>query len=105
MESIKLRYSEETIADQLDAPAEEPKKEGGRNRRRRRGGRGEKPADKNVGATTGRPQAEPKPKAEKPAPKQETPKADAPKAEGEAKKPHRRRFHHRRRPAGEKKES
>ena len=97
LDSIKLRYSEETIADQLDAPAEEPKKEGGRNRRRRRGGH--KPQQEKEAPKTE------KTKAEKPAPKQETPKADAPKAEGEAKKNNRRRFHHRRRPAGEKKES
>ena len=85
LDSIKLRYSEETIAEQLDAaPAEQPKKENSRNRRRRnRGNRGAKPAEK--------PQ-----QAEKPAAK-EAPKAEAPKAEGEApaKKNHRRRFHRR----------
>ncbi len=94
LDSIKLRYSEETIADQLDAPAaEEPKKENNRSRRRRnRGNRGEKPAE--------RPAA---PKAEKP---KEAPKQDTPKAEGEApaKKPNnRRRFHHHR--PSQKKES
>ncbi len=78
LESIKLRYSEETIADQLDAPAEEPKKENNRNRRRR---------------GNQRPQQQAKP-AEKPA---EKPKADAPKAEEAApvKKNNRRRFHRR----------
>ena len=92
LDSIKLRYSEETIADQLDAPAEEPKQEHRSRNRRRRGNRGEK----NVGAVSERPQAESKPKAEKPAPKAEPPK-EAPKAEEGAKKPnHRRRFHHRR---------
>ena len=100
-DSIKLRYSEETIAEQLDAPAEEPKKEGGRNRRRRRGGRGEKKAEAPKQETPKTEKPVEKPKAEKPAPK------EAPKAEGDApaKKNHRRRFHHRRRPAGEKKES
>ena len=102
LDSIKLRYSEETIAEQLDAPAEEPKKEGGRNRRRRRGGRGEKKAEAPKQETPKTEKPVEKPKTEKPAPK-----ADAPKAEGDApaKKNHRRRFHHRRRPAGEKKES
>ena len=84
LDSIKLRYSEETIADQLDAPAEQPKKENSRNRRRRRGGnRGEKPQQ------------------EKPVEK-EAPKQEAPKAEGEAKKAGRRRFHRRRRPSDKK---
>ena len=83
LESIKLRYSEETIADQLDAPAEQPKKENSRNRRRRRGNRGEKPQ-----------QAAEK-SAEKP--KADAPKAEAPKAEeaAPAKKNNRRRFHRR----------
>ena len=102
LESIKLRYSEETIADQLDAaPAEEPKKEGSRNRNRRRGrgnraenvGAGVSDGPKNapnVGAVNGRPQTPPSPK--------NAPKSDAPKAEGEApakKNNHRRRFHRR----------
>ena len=82
LDSIKLRYSEETIADQLDAPAEEPKKENSRNRRRRnRGGK--------------KPQQEKERPAEK-----EAPKAD--KAEGEAKKNNHRRFHRRRRPSDKK---
>ena len=97
LDSIKLRYSEETIADQLDAPAEEPKKEGSRNRRRRnRGGQ--------------------KPQQEKPAEK-ETPKAanagadahNRPQENGakeeKAKKNNRRRFHRRRRPDRDKKEA
>ena len=93
LDSIKLRYSEETIADQLDAPAEEPKKEGGRNRRRRRGNRGEKSQ-----------QEKETPKAETPkqAPKADAPKAETPKAEGEAKKNNRHRFHRRRRPSDKK---
>jgi len=99
LDSIKLRYSEETIADQLDAPAEEPKKEGSRNRRRRNRG-GQKPQQE-------------KP-AEKPkeAPKAANAGADAhnrPQENGakeeKAKKNNRRRFHHRRRPTGDKKEA
>ena len=83
LDSIKLRYSEETIADQLDAaPAEQPKKENSRNRRRRRGNRGEKP------------QQEKQKPAETPAPKAEKAEEVAP-----AKKPCRRRF--RRRPKKE----
>ena len=96
LDSIKLRYSEETIADQLDAPAEEPKKEGSRNRRRRNRG-GQKPQQE-------------KP-AEKPkeAPKAANAGADAhnrPQENGakeeKAKKNNRRRFHHRRRPSDKK---
>ena len=89
LDSIKLRYSEETIADQLDAPAEEPKKENSRNRRRRNRG-GQKPQQE-------------KP-VEKPAekPKADAPKAEAPKAEETAKKNNRRRFHRRRRPSDKK---
>ena len=95
LDSIKLRYSEETIAEQLDAtPAEEPKKE--KNRRRRNRNRGEKPAEKPV-----------EKQAEKP--KAQAPKAEAPKAEkaedAPAKKNNNRRRFRRRRPSGEKKEA
>ena len=97
LDSIKLRYSEETIADQLDAPAEEPKREGNRNRRRRNRG-GQKPQQE-------------KP-AEKEAPKAANAGADAhnrPQENGakeeKAKKNNRRRFHHRRRPDRDKKEA
>ena len=91
LDSIKLRYSEETIADQLDAaPAEEqPKKENSRNRRRRNRG-GQKPQ-----------QAKPVEKPEeKPAAPKEAPKENAP-----AKKNNRRNFRRRRRASGEKKEA
>ncbi|MBR5022608.1 MAG: hypothetical protein IKY18_05365 [Oscillospiraceae bacterium] len=88
LDSIKLRYSEETIADQLDAPAEEPKKENSRNRRRRRGG--QKPVG--AGAPDG-----PKPAKETP---KEAPKAEKP-AEKAEKKPNHRRFHRRRPPKKE----
>ena len=98
LESIRLRYSEETIAEQLDAPAPcaatcEKAKNGECPRRRR----GRHHSHK------GSPQ-------EKPAqPKQDAPKKEAPKADGgeaaPAKKNHRRNFRHRRshRPNGEKK--
>jgi len=80
--SIKMRYSEETIADQLDSPpAEEPKIS--RNRRRRhRGNQTEKPQQ-----------------TEKSAPK------EAPKAEENAPAKKNRRRARRRRPSGEKKEA
>ena len=81
LDSIKLRYSEETIAEQLDAvPAEQPKKENSRNRRRRRGNRGEKPQRE----------------TQKPA---QTPEAEKAEQAAPAKKPGRRRF--RRRPKKE----
>ena len=99
LDSIKLRYSEETIADQLDAPAEEPKKEGSRNRRRRnRGGQKpqqEKPAEK--------PKEAPK-AANAGTDAQNRPQENGAKEE-KAKKNNRRRFHHRRRPTGDKKEA
>ncbi|MBQ8881295.1 MAG: stage 0 sporulation family protein [Oscillospiraceae bacterium] len=85
LESIKLRYSEETIAEQLDAPAVEEKNP----HRRRRHNRDPRPE---------KPQQEKATQAEKP----EAPKG-APKAEAQEKKPNRRNFHRRRRPAGDKK--
>ena len=83
LDSIKLRYSEETIADQLDAaPAEEKPEQKERSRRRRNRGK--------------KPQQAQKPQQEKPA-ETPAPKTETPKAEGEvpAKKPGRRRFRHR----------
>ena len=86
LESIKMRYSEETIADQLDAAPVEEKPERN-NRRRRPQGR--------------RPQQEKPAQTEKPA----DTKAEAPKAETQERKPNRRNFHRRRRPTGDKKEA
>ena len=85
LDSIKLRYSEETIADRLDAQdvgagVPDGPAQGKRNNRNRRRKGGHKP--QNAGAANDRPQAEPK--------------KEAPKAEGEGKKPNNhRRFHHR----------
>ena len=91
LDSIKLRYSEETIAGEVGVVAhDDPKKDEGKrnNRRRRRGG--QKPVG--AGAPDG-----PKPAKETP---KETPKAEKP-AEKAEKKPNHRRFHRRRPPKKE----
>ena len=97
LDSIKLRYSEETIADQLDAQdvgaetPDAPKKPNHRNRRRRGS---QKPKEANAGGAKDAPK--PKNAAAHDAPK----KPEDANAGGEApvKKPnHRRRYH--RRPA------
>jgi len=104
LESIKMRYSEETIAEQLDAPAPCAatceKAENGECPRNRRG--------KHHNRKPNQQEKAPQPKQEQP--KKDAPKKDPPAESGEnppAKKPnnHRRNFHHRRphRPSGEKK--
>lgn len=103
LESIRIRYSEETIAEQLDAPAACAatceKAEGGECPRRRNRHHSRKPAQQEKAA---------QPKQEQP--KKDAPKKEAPKAEPNDNAPakknnNRRNFRHRRphRPAGEKK--
>ncbi len=107
LDPIKLRYSTETIAEEVvELPAEEKTEEPrpSRNRRRR------KPTPK-----TDRPQAEKPEKAEKPKPEKtekpkQQPKPEKPKAEGEPaaeNKPHkpRRRYHHHKPKTGGSKEA
>ena len=95
-DSIKFRYSEETVAPEAEIPQEPEETEERKNSRRRRGRRGgEKPEKKD--------------EAKKEAPKKDEPKKEEPKkeaqpeakAEGEgAAKRRRRNFHHRRRKSG-----
>ena len=87
LESIRMRYSEETIAEEVATEEPKEKKPEGQNRRKHR-----KPNHK--------PQQE-KQEAKPAAPKQETKPAE-PKAEGngEAKKSSKHRYHHRRRKPG-----
>ena len=96
LDSIKFRYSEETVAPEAEIPQEPEETEERKNSRRRRGRRGgEKPEKKD--------------EAKKEAPKKDEPKKEDPKkeaqpeakAEGEgAAKRRRRNFHHRRRKSG-----
>ena len=96
LDSIKFRYSEETVAPEAEIPQEPEETEERKNSRRRRGRRGgEKPEKKD--------------EAKKEAPKKDEPKKEEPKkeaqpeakAEGEgAAKRRRRNFHHRRRKSG-----
>jgi hypothetical protein len=94
LESIRLRYSEESIAEEV--PAETPQaeqdtaKSGGKNRRNRRG-RGKKPENAEA-------KAQNKPKAENPNPPKaaEGAAAEGAKPEGEGKKKPRRNFRRRR---------
>ena len=92
LDSIRLRYSTETLAEETEeAPAQQEKGEQ-RNRRRRNGRKGgEKEAPKQE-------KKQETPKAEKP----QQPKAENPQQESgeQKKKPHRRGNHRRRRPAG-----
>ena len=90
LDSIRLRYSTETLAEETEeAPAQQEKQE--QRSRRRRGGR--KGGDK--APETPKAEATNAPKPEK------APKADAPAENGEQKKkPHRRGNHRRRRPSG-----
>ena len=96
LDSIKFRYSTETVAEEtMQEPATEEKSQSSRRRRNRRGGK--KPS--------GNTEAQPKqqsPAEKKPEPKKEQ-KAEnsAPKAEGGQKSSHRRN-HHRRRKSGNK---
>ena len=96
LDSIKFRYSEETVAPETEIPQVPEETEERKNSRRRRGRRGgEKPEKKD--------------EAKKEAPKKDEPKKEDPKkeaqpeakAEGEgAAKRRRRNFHHRRRKSG-----
>jgi len=103
LDSIRLKYSEETIAEEVatEIPAEEKKPEGnGQNRRRKHKKTAPKADEKKVGGgALDAPQ--------KAAPKQEQKPAE-PKAEGEGKKPNRHRYyrHHRKpgKPGGAPKE-
>ena len=103
LDSIKFRYSEETVAPEAEIPAQEPEapaeeRKSARRRRNRRRGEGETKVEK---------KEEPKQekKEERKPPKKEEPKAEKPKeekpAEGEANHRRRRRnFHRRRKPQG-----
>ena len=92
LESVKFRYSEDTVAEEVGIPEEEPAEEEAaapvrKNNRRR---------NKQKGNREGKPQ-QPKPQAE---PKPQEPKAAA---EDKPKKPnnhHRRNYHHRHRKPG-----
>ena len=85
LDSIKFRYSTETVAE--ETLPESTKEEKSQSSRRRRNRRGKKPASAAQAATESK-QPEPKPAAE----------AQAQKPEG-SQKPHRRNHHRRRRPA------
>ena len=92
LDSIKFRYSTETVADEtLPEPAGEEKSQ---NSRRRRNRRGKKPA----ASTDAQPKAPAATEKAQPEPKKEQAPAEnaAPKAEH---KPHRRNHHRRRKPA------
>ena len=89
LESIRMRYSEETIAEEVATEEPKEKKPEGQNRRNKH----RKPGNKSQ-------QEKPAAKAEEknPAPKTEE-KNPAPKTEGEGKKPNKRRYyHHHRKP-------
>ena len=90
LDSIRLRYSEETIAEEqvIEEAKEEPQQKSGNNRNRRRRGRGKPQGEKPENS-----QAAPQPKKEQPAPKEQ------PEAKAQNGQPHkRRRPAHRRRP-------
>ena len=95
LDSIKFRYSTETVAEEtLPEPAKEEKSQSSRRRRNRRG---KKPA----GSTDAQPKAPASAEKKQPEPKKEQkPAAEnaAPKTEG-SQKPHRRNHHRRRKPA------
>ena len=109
LDSIRFRYSTETIADesyeQEELPeTEETPSEGTSRRRRRRKGKAEQPAkaEEKAAPAPKAEKAEKKPAKAKPVKVEEKAKADAPKAEekaeaGEKPKAHRRRPPHRRR--------
>ena len=100
LESIRFRYSTDTVADAVEEspaeeipelPAEEKTEHTGRNRRRNRKNKAEKaPEQENI---------------KKEAPKKEPVKKEAPAEDAEAPKKanHRRRFHHRRNRSGNSK--
>ena len=93
LDSIRLRYSEETIADETtseDAPQpEEEKKEGRRNNRRSRRHKAAKEMAAEVST----------PKVEKPAAPKETPSAEAAAPE-KKRNHHHRRYHRHKKPGG-----
>ena len=98
LESIRMRYSEETIAEEHvieEKEEQETKEPTSRNRNRRRRGKGKPQGERNAEQK----EAAPQPKKEKPAPKeQDAPQEQAAPAEKSGNANKRRRPHYRRRP-------
>ena len=98
LESIRMRYSEETIAEEHvieEKEEQETKEPSARNRNRRRRGKGKPQGERNAEQK----EAAPQPKKEKPAPKeQDAPQEQAAPAEKSGNANKRRRPYHRRRP-------
>ena len=98
LESIRMRYSEETIAEEHvieEKEEQETKEPSARNRNRRRRGKGKPQGERNAEQK----EAAPQPKKEKPAPKEQAaPQEQAAPAEKSGNANKRRRPYHRRRP-------
>ena len=98
LESIRMRYSEETIAEEHvieEKEEQETKEPAARNRNRRRRGKGKPQGERNAEQK----EAAPQPKKEKPAPKEQAaPQEQAAPAEKSGNANKRRRPYHRRRP-------
>ena len=98
LESIRMRYSEETIAEEHvieEKEEQETKEPSVRNRNRRRRGKGKPQGERNAEQK----EAASQPKKEKPAPKEQAaPQEQATPAEKSGNANKRRRPHHRRRP-------
>ena len=98
LESIRMRYSEETIAEEHvieEKEEQETKEPSARNRNRRRRGKGKLQGERNAEQK----EAAPQPKKEKPAPKEQAaPQEQAAPAEKSGNANKRRRPHYRRRP-------
>ena len=98
LESIRMRYSEETIAEEHvieEKEEQETKEPAARNRNRRRRGKGKPQGERSAEQK----EAAPQPKKEKPAPKEQAaPQEQAAPAEKSGNANKRRRPYHRRRP-------
>ena len=98
LESIRMRYSEETIAEEHvveEKEEQETKEPAARNRNRRRRGKGKPQGERNAEQK----EAAPQPKKEKPAPKEQAaPQEQAAPAEKSGNANKRHRPYHRRRP-------